>query len=495
MLCILYSHRKTQREKSDHYTLMFEISQDTKQPFRIMARPRLSQNFWLGVFALLTLYASRGAATYYFSSMPNYFKSLITNRGTPALYASCEVRPNIALEPKLAQKNSVTGQVVFRQQLGKYVEMQVNLKGFDTKGSLLHGYHVHEFGDLSNGCESTGAHYNPFNQAHGAPDDTIRHVGDFGNLKRDESGAVHTEIADGVSSLFGYNTVIGRAIVIHANEDDLGDGGNPESLATGNAGARLACCVIGVASEKVWKQRASRIFLLGTTNVTNSYSFRTVCHSTIHSLWNTVMAKLFWLGAMLTLYVSHGTATCSRTYYNSLFKPQQIPVSYAYCEVRPNKVLDPELAKTNSVTGQVVLRHQLGRNIEIKVDLTGFDTEGSLLHGFHIHELGDLSNGCDSTGSHFNPFGQDHGAPDDIVRHVGDLGNLERDGSGSVSTNMTDGLASLWGYNTIFGRAFVIHADEDDLGKGGTEDSLTTGNAGSRLACCVIGRASEEVWN
>jgi len=31
---------------------------------------------------------------------------------------------------------------------------------------------------------------------------------------------------------------------IHQNEDDLGRGGNPGSLATGNAGARIACCVI-----------------------------------------------------------------------------------------------------------------------------------------------------------------------------------------------------------------------------------------------------------
>lgn len=32
----------------------------------------------------------------------------------------------------------------------------------------------------------------------------------------------------------------------------------------------------------------------------------------------------------------------------------------------------------------------------------------------------------------------------------------------------------------------MIHADEDDLGKGGHELSLTTGNAGSRLACGEI---------
>jgi len=108
------------------------------------------------------------------------------------------------------------------------------------------------------------------------------------------------------------------------------------------------------------------------------------------------------------------------------------------------------------------------------------------LHGFHIHEFANFSNGCVSAGPHYNPFGKTHGGLDDEERHVGDLGNVEADAYGVASGTITDNLIRLNGETSIIGRSVMVHADADDLGKGGHELSLTTGNAGARLACGEI---------
>lgn len=86
-------------------------------------------------------------------------------------------------------------------------------------------------------------------------------------------------------------------------------------------------------------------------------------------------------------------------------------------------------------------------------------------------------------------FKKNHGAPTAEERHVGDLGNVVADSSGVAKIDFSDNVISLSGEHCIIGRAVVVHSGEDDLGLGGQSDSLTTGHAGDRLACGVIGIA------
>ncbi|KAH7571699.1 hypothetical protein JRO89_XS04G0121100 [Xanthoceras sorbifolium] len=88
------------------------------------------------------------------------------------------------------------------------------------------------------------------------------------------------------------------------------------------------------------------------------------------------------------------------------------------------------------------------------------------LHGFHIHALGDTTNGCNSTGPHFNPLKKNHGAPSDNERHAGDLGNIVAGPDGVAVVSISDRQIPLSGQHSILGRAVVVHADPDDLGKG-----------------------------
>lgn len=149
-------------------------------------------------------------------------------------------------------------------------------------------------------------------------------------------------------------------------------------------------------------------------------------------------------------------------------------------------------AADSGVRGKVVFKQAVADGaaapVEIEVALTGLKPGK---HGFHVHALGDLTHGCTSAGGHFNPHGKTHGGPGDAERHVGDLGNLVAGDDGKVTVTLTDSVISLRGPHSIIGRTLIVHADEDDLGRGGFPDSKTTGHAGARIACGVIGIGEE----
>ena len=137
---------------------------------------------------------------------------------------------------------------------------------------------------------------------------------------------------------------------------------------------------------------------------------------------------------------------------------------------------------TRSVKG-VVLFTNRKNGLHIEAEFTQLP-KGK--HGFHIHKAGDLrGEGCKLACDHYHKGEpSNHGGPPskgNKERHTGDLGNVE---VGKYTYTLHDVSVE-----DIIGRSVIVHADEDDYGLGGKEDSLKTGHSGARIACAVIGRA------
>lgn len=127
-------------------------------------------------------------------------------------------------------------------------------------------------------------------------------------------------------------------------------------------------------------------------------------------------------------------------------------------------------------------------NKRIRIDLHLNGLMPNSLHGFHVHEAGDLTDKCTSMCAHFNPYGNTHGCPGMRERHVGDLGNIKTNSNGEAKYTFYDNIIKLRGSKcNIIGRGLIIHEDKDDCGKGENAESIKTGNAGKRIACAVIG--------
>lgn len=167
--------------------------------------------------------------------------------------------------------------------------------------------------------------------------------------------------------------------------------------------------------------------------------------------------------------------------FASSFQSSVIPVSNNQTGIAVSKaicVLYP--TQGNNVTGTITFI-KVANGVRIVADIKGL-SKGK--HGFHIHECGDCSSiDGSSAGGHFNPTGKNHGAPMDMMRHTGDMGNIEADEQGNAHLDYLDNMMTLEGENSIIGRSVIIHKGEDDL------KTQPTGNSGPRVACGVIGIA------
>jgi len=144
---------------------------------------------------------------------------------------------SIALEPKSG--SNIEGTIKFSEENGA-VTMFGNITGLEEG---KHAIHIHEKADCSaNDGTSSGGHWNPTAQPHGAwGDEAGYHKGDIGNLTTNSEGiATITKTTDEwcIGCEDPTKDILGKAIIVHVGVDDL------KSQPSGDAGTRIGCAGI-----------------------------------------------------------------------------------------------------------------------------------------------------------------------------------------------------------------------------------------------------------
>lgn len=135
--------------------------------------------------------------------------------------------------------STVTGLATF-QQVGAQVSLILTVSGA-TPGT--HAAHLHAVPDCS-AADATSAmgHWNPGMLDHALPTAPLHHMGDCGNFEVGADGTgMLTLNADWSIGTGAPNDVLGHSIIVHAAPDD-----GMTQMPPGNAGARVACGIVGL---------------------------------------------------------------------------------------------------------------------------------------------------------------------------------------------------------------------------------------------------------
>jgi len=128
------------------------------------------------------------------------------------------------------------------QQVGDRVRVQATVTGL--RPGREHGFHVHEAGDCGDDAAAAKGHFNPYGRPHAHYSTPERHAGDLPALKADASGRAHLdEQLKGLAVAAGPASIVGRALVVHAEPDDY------RTQPHGRSGGRIACGVIRAAPQ------------------------------------------------------------------------------------------------------------------------------------------------------------------------------------------------------------------------------------------------------
>uniref|UniRef100_A0A1A9W8A6 superoxide dismutase n=1 Tax=Glossina brevipalpis TaxID=37001 RepID=A0A1A9W8A6_9MUSC len=118
-----------------------------------------------------------------------------------------------------------------------------------------HALHIHTYGDISDGCQSTGEQF---------PNNFL------GNVDAKEDGSISIAFISAFLNLFGFHGIVGRSIVIHEKPIDLNTVLNaeiisstlPDVFASQNeeksVGAAIACGIISIQQQQQQQQRSEQ---------------------------------------------------------------------------------------------------------------------------------------------------------------------------------------------------------------------------------------------
>ena len=172
-----------------------------------------------------------------------------TMKSSCAPYKNCKMNKQTGGGEKykgvsVINMNQIKGVVKFSSR-GNKCKIKYKIRGLKNG---KHGFHIHRCGDMTKGCISGCEHFNPLGDHHGGPHSKHRHAGDLGNIIAKNGIAKGSVTVNHLScNPKSDYSIIGRMIIVHEDEDDLGKGDNEESLKTGNAGKRIACSIIGIS--------------------------------------------------------------------------------------------------------------------------------------------------------------------------------------------------------------------------------------------------------
>jgi len=156
----------------------------------------------------------------------------------PEKAAAKPARPKTRATALLVHTNGyrTSGSVTFIQN-GDEVVVMTDVH--NLKPDSEHGMHLHENGDCGSAdAMSAGGHFDPDHDPHG-PQGGPHHAGDMPALKANANGVAQmTFVLHGVSVSEGAHSILGKALIVHADPDDY------TSQPAGNSGARIACGVV-----------------------------------------------------------------------------------------------------------------------------------------------------------------------------------------------------------------------------------------------------------